>query len=223
MNTKIQIFITDDGSHTLMFPELQESYHSVHGAIQESEHVFIKNGLRETIIQKNNIHLLEVGFGSGLNALLTLREARDADVAVHYTALEPYPLPFELVAQLNYVQLVSNDLFHEFNQMHSLNNVSPVMLNLKFEFEKLRLRLQEFKSEENSFDLIYYDAFSPEKAPEMWDTSIFRQIYRILKPGGILVTYCAKGIVRRAMQQSGLKVERLDGPPGKRHVLRAVK
>lgn len=226
MITKIQIILTEDGSHTLIHLELDESYHSVHGAIQESEHIFIQTGFREAARNNKAISLLEVGLGTGLNALLTLNEIidTDTDIDVHYTALEPFPISENLAADLNYPQLISNAaLESEFRLMHHVKKSVQLKLNPRFMLEKHRMRLQDFEGEPNSFNLIYYDAFSPEKAPEMWEAAIFNQLYQLMQPGGILVTYCARGAVRRAMQHAGFVVERLAGPPGKREILRAIK
>lgn len=225
MNVRIQILLTEDGSHTLVHPELDETYHSVHGAIQESKHVFIQAGFTKAIGLHQTISLLEVGFGTGLNALLTLNEVNDMNIAAHYTGLEPYPVSEKLVAELNYPQRIGNAqvLKNGFMLMHQIGTGVQHQLSPTFTFEKRSDRFQDFKAEPNSFNLIYYDAFSPEKVPEMWDVSIFKKLYLMMQPGGILVTYCAKGTVRRAMQHSGFMVERLAGPPGKREILRAVK
>ena len=224
MSTEIQIILTEDGSHTLIHPELNESYHSVHGAIQESEHVFIETGFRKVASKTKTISILEVGFGTGLNALLTLNEIIATDVTVHYTTLEPFPIPDKLLADLNYPKLIGNaSLEVEFLLMHHAENSVPLKLNAQFLFEKHLIRLQDFEGKASSLNLIYFDAFSPEKVPEMWEQDIFNKLFLLLKPGGVLVTYCAKGVVRRTMQQAGFTTERLPGPPGKREILRASK
>lgn len=224
MSTAIQIILTEDGSHTLIHPELNESYHSVHGAVQESQHVFIDAGLRKITASNKVISLLEVGFGTGLNALLTLNEIIATGNTVHYTTLEPFPIPEILVADLNYPKLIGNvPLDAEFLLMHQAKKSVPLKLNTQFLFEKHVLRLQDFEGKAESFNLIYFDAFSPEKAPEMWEQAVFNKLYLLLQSGGVLVTYCAKGVVRRAMQQAGFTIERLPGPPGKREILRAIK
>lgn len=224
MSSKVQIIITEDGSHTLIHPDLNESYHSVHGAIQESEYVFIETGFRKVARNNKHISLLEVGLGTGLNALLTFNEATSSNIVVQYTALEPYPISEKLAADLNYPQIIGNATSEvEFSLMHHVKTGVRLQLNPWFLFEKHIMRLQDFNDGVNFFNLIYFDAFSPEKAPEMWAATIFNKLYQLLQPGGILVTYCAKGAVRRTMQQIGFEVERLPGPPGKREILRAVK
>lgn len=217
------IEITEDGSHTLFVPELNEHYHSTHGAIQESMHVFIDAGLREC--KKSEINLLEIGFGTGLNAFLTLLEAEKTSKKIDYTTLELFPLPFSEVEKLNYAQLTAPLQKEMFEKIHSAEWEQWQQITLNFLLLKLKL---DFSNPQNchpsrKFDVIYFDAFAPEKQPEMWTDPIFNALYSVSNPDAILTTYCAKGSVRRMLQTAGFTVERLPGPPGKREMLRARK
>jgi len=211
---------TADGSHSLYVEGLNEHYHSVHGALQESQHVFIKMGLN-AFEQSQTLRIYELGLGTGLNALLTSIESRDQQWNIHYTASEAYPLSLEEAASLNYGEFLgenSKDLI----KIHDLAWAESVKLHPHFALKKLQEKSQDHKAD-HLYDLIYFDAFAPEKQPELWEPQVFDQMYQLLAPGGILTTYCAKGVVRRRMQASGFTVERLPGPPGKREMLRASK
>lgn len=215
-----RIIESGDGSHTLRVEALNENYHSHKGAIRESLHVFIEKGLG--CFEKDApIRILEVGFGTGLNALLTWLHRSER--AIHYTALEAYPLESELVSRLNYPDLIEGErMADRFQQLHQAAWNQSVELASGFELNKKHIRLEEFQSKEG-FDLIYYDAFAPHAQPELWEQVIWNQVAGLMNPGGVLVTYCAKGQVRRDMQAAGLETERLEGPPGKREMLRARK
>jgi tRNA U34 5-methylaminomethyl-2-thiouridine-forming methyltransferase MnmC len=220
-NSPFELITTEDGSHSLYVPELDETYHSRHGAVQESMHVFIEMGLRFKALTPSKTAILEVGFGTGLNAWLTAKEAIGKGHQIHYTTLETFPLNVQLVYQLNYAQ--SDEKLHLlFRDIHGAIWNGPVVINENFRLEKVQQPLQQFKAV-NQFDLVYYDAFGPSKQPEMWEQSIFDLLFVMMKPAGILVTYCAKGQVRRNMLSAGFEVERLQGPPGKREMLRATK
>jgi tRNA U34 5-methylaminomethyl-2-thiouridine-forming methyltransferase MnmC len=217
---RIELVTSEDGSHTLRIPELKEHYHSYKGALRESEHVFIKMGLN-TLASRNDIRLLEVGFGTGLNALVTA--LRKGNRSIHYIGLEPIPLSQEIIEQLNYTQLLADDSATDiYQKLHKApwQEVTEIMNG--FYFQKLEQKLEDYKSKEQ-VDLIYYDAFAPHAQPELWEAAIWEQLYQMMKPEGILVTYCAKGQVRRDLQSAGFTVERLPGPPGKREMLRAKK
>ena len=217
----IDLITTQDGSHTLEVPSLKERYHSIHGAIQESKHVFIEMGLRH--FSSGYISILEVGFGTGLNAFLTFLETTDKEILISYHALEPFPLPFSCTTKLNYLQLLEAEKFQEiFNLMHHAPWNQTIHITPKYKFQKLPYQVQDtnYKTE---FELIYYDAFAPHAQAEMWNESIFSKMIKALKSGGILVTYCAKGDVRRTMQKVGFQVQKLPGPPGKREMLRGIK
>ena len=221
MTTRIET--TADGSHTLYVPELHEHYHSTNGAVQESQHVFIDAGLRHC--DKKEIHVFEVGFGTGLNALLTLADIIGSDKTVFYTAIEAYPLPAGIVSQLNYSTQHFPYLAKEFDLLHQSVWNSRQQIAENFFLTKIEgdLTSFDFSSLGDSMDVIYYDAFAPDKQTDMWTQSLFDEMYSILHRGGILTTYCAKGVVRRMIQHSGFTTERLPGPPGKREMLRAVK
>lgn len=214
---------TEDGSHTLYVPELNEHYHSTHGAIQESLHVYLEAGLH--YCGKPEINLLEIGFGTGLNAFLTLLDAGKTIKMVKYTTLERYPVPLADAEMFNYSELLDPSQEEIFLQLHSSawgdwGDITPT-----FRMKKLQIdagRLEEFHPEA-PFDVIYYDAFAPEKQPGMWTEEIFSRLYALSNSGAVLTTYCAKGAVRRMLQSAGYSVERLPGPPGKREILRAVK
>jgi tRNA U34 5-methylaminomethyl-2-thiouridine-forming methyltransferase MnmC len=223
MSVKPVIELTADGSHTLFVSGLDEHYHSVNGAIQESTHVFINAGMH--CCERDNINILEIGFGTGLNAFLTLQEIKSTHKSVRYTGLELYPLPISIIEKLNYAEKYPDEDKELYNKLHQAEWGKEIRILPNFCLTKIECNLTEFDfcSIEYPIDLIYYDAFAPDKQPEMWSQKIFDSLYSITSQGGILVTYCAKGVVRRMMQQSGYKVERLSGPPGKREMLRATK
>lgn len=216
----INTVVTGDGSCTLYNPGAGEHYHSTFGAVTESEHVFIKNGL-ETMIC-NPIRIFEMGFGSGLNALLACRFAEQKHIPVYYCGIELYPLDFPLISKLNYSELTgtSPELFQS---LHLLNWSEEHIINPDFTFRKVHTDLLSISTGEKSYDIVFFDAFSPQSQPELWTVDIFRNIFESLTPGGILVTYCVKGIVKQALRECGFTVKVLPGPPGKRHMLRAVK
>jgi tRNA U34 5-methylaminomethyl-2-thiouridine-forming methyltransferase MnmC len=213
---------TNDGSATLFVPELNEHYHSTKGAWTESQHIFVDMGLKASIAPSPRIW--EIGFGTGLNAWLTLLEAERSGRNVHYTTVELYPLQYSLVDELHY----SSD--SRFAQLHStpwevVNTITPHFTLLKQQADANTLAQSYLQAGSTSlFDLVYFDAFAPEKQPELWSQELFNNIFRLLNEEGILTTYCAKGVVRRRLQAAGFTVERLPGPPGgKREILRARK
>jgi tRNA U34 5-methylaminomethyl-2-thiouridine-forming methyltransferase MnmC len=216
---KFDLIESGDGSHTLRVEALKEHYHSHKGAMQESMHVFIKMGLGQ-LPARQEIAILEVGFGTGLNALLTCLKGT---ASVQYTALETNPLPRELVSRLNYPQLTGDDRASDlFLALHDAPWNASVEITAGFNLEKLTAPIETFTSHKQ-FDLVYYDAFAPHAQPELWTPAIWKRLIGLMNPGGVLVTYCAKGQVRRDMQSAGFQVERLEGPPGKREMLRAQK
>lgn len=218
---KVEIQTTADGSQTLFVGEMDEHYHSVKGALTESKHIFIETGLNKSLVEEP--HVLEVGFGTALNAILTLQEAEVQHRHVHYTSLEKYPLPMDIAEQLDYPKLVNAEYADYFLELHRAEwnkwvNVTPFFHLRKIETDFTTLQIQE------KYDVIYFDAFAPEKQEEMWSEEIFKRMYNCLNPNGILVTYCAKGVIRRTLQSVGFQVERLPGPPnGKREILRGTK
>lgn len=271
--------ITEDGSHTLYVPELNEHYHSTHGALQESTHIFIKDGLLHRLrahvsdrpdqphSQRNgeeqqyyseqsqqptpSITLLEIGFGTGLNALLTLLEAEKRGINLFYHTLERYPISVEAAQHLNYPamlknlenkmavenppqnnqndlsdgRLVNNTIEKQFLQLHTAPWEQATTINPNFTLLKQEIDFSRPATfiPVKKIDLIYFDAFAPKKQPEMWTQKIFDHLYRISNRGAMLTTYCAQGVVRRSLQTAGFQVERLPGPPGKREILRATK
>ncbi len=222
---KREIIKTADGSTTIFLPEWNEHYHSKHGAIQEAQHVFIKMGL-DYLVEKRSLKkpaIMEIGFGTGLNALITVLEAENRSLEVDYTGVEAYPVSKEEVTALNYPSAFPNKKAVDyFTALHRAawgekEDITP--------FFKLTKKQQYFDEvqEKDCYDLIYFDAFGPRVQPDLWTEDIFSKMFAALREEGVLVTYSAKGSVRRAMQAVGFVVERLPGPPGKREMLRAVK
>lgn len=211
---------TADGSHTLFIPEMDEHYHSINGAVQESRHVFIEAGLHHQ--EKRDIIVFEVGFGTGLNAFLTLLDAGGMSRKVDYYSVELYPLEPELVQVLNYGEVICPEKKDLFYALHAAAWNETVSITDYFTLHKIQADNNSCELPEN-IDLVYFDAFAPDKQPEMWSQEIFDKLYAHTSEGGILTTYCAKGVVRRMMQKAGYSVERIPGPPGKREMLRAIK
>lgn len=218
---EVDIQTTADGSQTLFVPQLDEHYHSVKGALTESLHIFIHSGLNESKAEEPRI--LEVGFGTALNAFLTLVESAEKGRTIHYTSLEKYPLSMDIIDKMEYTKFVDPRFESYYRILHEIswnewNSITPLFHLRKVETDLTTLSFKE------KYDVIYFDAFAPEKQPEMWTQDIMDKIYGCLNPGGIFVTYCAKGVVRRMLQASGFVTERLPGPPGgKREILRARK
>lgn len=214
-------FVTADGSHTIISDQFGEKYHSRHGAIQESQHVFIDAGFHA--VQKDSIKILELGFGTGLNALLTLKATTENSATVKYISIEAYPISLAQAKLLNYPKLVTiNNGDQLFFQLHSCTWEQVVNISPSFHFSKFHARIQDIEFNDK-FDLIYFDAFAPATQPELWEPIILTKMYNLLEPGGILVTYCAKGVFKRTLKSVGFKVEALPGPPGKREMTRATK
>ena len=212
---------TADGSYTLYVPELDEHYHSVKGALTESQHIFIDMGLKHSSMTAP--HILEIGLGTGLNCVLTLLEAKESQRHVYYTGIERYPLNEEIIRKLNYPSIIGKECEEDYFAIHQAPWEEDVCLSPWFTLHKMEGDFTHY-SFEQKYDIIYFDAFAPEKQPEMWEQSLFDNLYQVLNEGGILTTYCAKGVVRRMLQTAGFKVERLPGPPGgKREILRATK
>ena len=226
MLDKLKLIITSDGSHSLLNSELNETYHSVHGAIQESIHVFIKNGL-DYFEQGNHlseIRILEVGFGTGLNALLTLQHSLIGLTKILYESLEAFPIAQETASQLNYPKTLNfSDSGKYFMHLHHSSWDKQEEITNNFSLVKRHVKIQDVELEVEKFDVIYFDAFAPSKQPEMWELSILKKIERSMKPDAVFVTYCAKGQLKRDLKSLGLLVETLPGPPGKKEMVRAVK
>ncbi|GHT50151.1 hypothetical protein AGMMS49982_04940 [Bacteroidia bacterium] len=210
-----QLQLTADGSHTLFLAEMDEHYHSINGAIQEARHVYIEAGFNQC--KKDNIHVLELGFGTGLNALLTALESQKRQIQTVYTTLEHYPLPPEIYNRLNYTEIDAN----LFPKIHAAAWEECVQLTPFFSLQKINADFNAYPFPDN-YDVVYYDAFAPDKQPEVWSPQLFEALYAQMNPNGIITTYCAKGNIRRMMQNAGFQVERIAGPVGKREMLRGV-
>jgi len=215
-----KIIITADGSTTIHLADWDEQYHSKHGAIQEANHVFIKMGL-SLFFGQSKIEILEIGFGTGLNALLTMLEADKNKLQIAYEAVEAYPVIEEELANINFTQQLKIPS-ENFNALHQSKWEEEVKLT-PFFYLKKRKQFIDTIQDEKVFDLIYFDAFGPRVQPELWTESVFFKMFKALKSGGVLVTYSANGGVRRAMLAAGFTIEKLQGPPGKREMLRATK
>ncbi|EDP94868.1 tRNA (5-methylaminomethyl-2-thiouridine)(34)-methyltransferase MnmD [Kordia algicida OT-1] len=222
---KRKIITTKDGSTTIHLEDWNEQYHSTHGAIQEAQHVFIKTGLHhlQKMFNPVQIHILEIGFGTGLNAFITFLEAQKHQVDINYHGVEAYPVASAEITQLNYIhQLKAENDRATFTKMHACDWETETALSENFKLTKRQQFFDEI-NDQAKFNLIYFDAFGARVQPELWTVEIFQKMYEALKKNGVLVTYAAKGSVRRAMQEVGFTVERLPGPPGKREMLRATK
>lgn len=214
---------TADGSTTIHIPEWNEQYHSKHGAIQEAYHVFIKTGFNHLPKDLSPVKILEIGFGTGLNALITSLEAKNQDRNVEYCGVEGYPVSEKEMSQLNYATALGDASAEAyFQKMNEGDWEENLLIHDKFRLIKQEKMFDKIE-DKNEFDLIYFDAFGARVQPELWEVAMFKRMYEALKENGILVTYSAKGSVRRALQEVGFTVERLEGPPGKREMLRATK
>lgn len=222
---KREIITTGDGSSTIHIPEWNEQYHSKHGAIQEARHVFIEMGLKK-ILERDNckeISILEIGFGTGLNAMVTWEAIEAKEIFINYTGVEAYPVAVEEIIQLNFAEEIKQENSKAiFNKLHetSWEEANKISENLTLtKQQKFFHQIEDV----DTYDLIYFDAFGARVQPDLWTVEIFEKMFNATKQDGILVTYAAKGSVRRAMLEVGYKVERLQGPPGKREMLRATK
>ena len=220
-----KIIKTGDGSVTIQLSEWNEQYHSKHGAIQEAKHVFIKMGLdywRDNF-RRDKLAILEIGFGTGLNAFITFLEAEKHQLPINYTGVEAYPVDKNEVSALNYPELLSaENNAPVFQKMHETPWNSLECISENFNLTKQQKRFEEI-DDLNEYDLVYFDAFGARVQPELWTEEIFEAMYKAMRKNAVLVTYAAKGSVRRALQKTGFIVERLEGPPGKREMLRALK
>lgn len=218
---KRSIIQTRDGSTTIHIEGWDECYHSRFGAIQEAQHVFIKNGL--SLFENKSISILEIGFGTGLNAFITFLESQKLNQKIDYVGVEAYPVSADEVVSMNYVSELNAENESEiFKKMHQCNWDEQIILRKDFLFTKRQLFFAEIDDVE-MFDLIYFDAFGFDFQPELWSTAIFQKMYTALRAKGVLVTYAARGVVKRSMIEVGFTVEKLEGPPGKREMFRAKK
>ena len=223
--TNLETIITGDGSTSFFHPELDETYHSRHGAIQEAVHVFIKTGL-EYAIEENKlkeISIFEMGFGTGLNCLLTQIWSSKHSFTINYSGIENTVLSNEQIGNCNYVEQLNDENASEiFDKIHASVWNNKVDISAHFKLTKIESDIENF-SDSEKFDLLYFDAFGPRVQPFLWEILVLQKMYELLNPGGVFVTYCAKGSVRRSLVEIGFEVERLPGPPGKREMLRARK
>lgn len=218
-----EIKLTEDGSKTLHIPEWNENYHSTHGAVQEAKHVFLKHGLAEKMNQ-DEVRIFEVGFGTGLNAILTFEFSYGQDFNVFYDSIEAYPITNEEIQELDYESLFSDEEIKRiYKLMHSVSWDEKQKISDTFYLKKIHQKLENYSFEPESYDIIYFDAFGPRVQEGMWSKEHFEKLYQGLKPGGIFVTYCAKGQVKRDLKAVGFFVESLPGPPGKREMTRGRK
>ena len=211
---------SQDGTNTLFNISIGEHYHSVFGAYTESQHVFITNGLNYSI--KNSIKILEIGFGTGLNAFLSMIEGYKNKRNIFYESIELYPLMPDITDILNYPDLIAPSFSSQFLKMHKCEWNKQITITEGFILKKISGDALKVNFG-NGFDVVFFDAFSPEKQPELWDKRMFEKIYKVMNESGVLITYCAKGLVKRVLKLAGFKVERIPGPPGKRHMLRGIK
>ncbi|MEN0047631.1 MAG: tRNA (5-methylaminomethyl-2-thiouridine)(34)-methyltransferase MnmD [Bacteroidota bacterium] len=222
--SKSSIFETQDGSHSIFSEEFGVSYHSKYGAVQETRHVFIDAALRFKAVVQKDISILEIGLGTGLNALMTYLEAKKRNLHISYVAYEAFPISLEAAQQLNFnkiLQVEPEDTF-VLQQLHDSDWEKATAIDENFNFLKHQQTFDQITYQDR-FDIIYFDAFAPNSQPELWELPIMEKMFAALKKTGILVTYCAKGEVKRTMKKAGFTVERLKGPPGKREMTRAVK
>jgi tRNA U34 5-methylaminomethyl-2-thiouridine-forming methyltransferase MnmC len=215
-----EIVVTADGSHTLYVPEMDEHYHSIYGAIQESLFIYINNGFEAC--QANPVDILEIGFGTGLNAFLTAIRSMEVERTVHYTSVEKYPLDFNITESLNYHFFTGESTRELFRLIHSTPWNTNARICNNFKLKKIEADVTQFIPE-GKYDLIYFDAFGPDKQPEMWSTEVFKRIASATRENGIFVTYSAKGLVKRNLRECGFNVSLLPGPPGKRQIISANK
>ncbi|MDR0367902.1 MAG: tRNA (5-methylaminomethyl-2-thiouridine)(34)-methyltransferase MnmD [Bacteroidales bacterium] len=223
--SKRKIILTEDGSSSLFVETLNEHYHSIHGAVQESMHIFIQAGLLcEQLKDLQTVNILEIGLGSGLNALLTYFSALNANKKVRYTAIEKYPLSFHEVQLLNYPHFMAHTSAENvFRQIHTSEWGTTEAFSAHFSLCKHQQSATETAYPADTFNLVYFDAFSPDVQPELWSEELFKKIYQSMKPESVLLTYSTKGTVKRALKNADFQIEKLPGPKGKREILRAKK
>lgn len=222
MNKRIEIRETADGSKTLYLPDLDENYHSFHGAIQEAKHVFIKHGL-DAFKGNKTLNIFELGFGTGLNALLTAQWSMLNEVSIQYSAIEAFPVPEEICNQLDYAKQIELSLEPIYESIISSNWSEKNRISETFELIKIENKIEEWSLNSEQFDIIYFDAFGPRAQHEMWNLDVLSKMHEGLKTQGMLVTYCAQGQFKRNLKSLGFTVESLPGPPGKREMTRAWK
>ncbi len=228
----MQIITTNDGSHTLFSEQFNEVYHSRHGAIEESKHVFIKSGLDYCLSSLSSpraewgseaaVRIFELGFGTGLNAMLTMLEAEKRNIKVDYTAIELYPVDIETIKVLNYTQQLGYEYcYGPFHSLHLVRWNETHEVTKYFSFRKISESVFKFNIQHSAFNIIYFDAFAYTHQPEIWSAGVFKKMYDALEPKGILVTYSSKVVIQKAMKEAGFTIEKIHGPPGRREMVRA--
>lgn len=215
------IIETADGSKTIYLADLDETYHSSHGALQEARHVFIQHGFH--FVEGDELVVFEMGFGTGLNALLTRKEAEETGRAIHYLGIEAYPVEEAIWKEMDYPDLLGENWQGAYQELHTATWGQAVPLSETFTLHKLHEKIEVYEPQPEQVDLIYFDAFGPRAQGDMWTPSVLEKMYRMLRPGGVLVTYCAMGQFKRDLKALGFHVEALPGPPGKREMTRAIK
>ena len=220
----LRIIKTSDGSDTIFNSELNETYHSLNGSINESNIVYIQNGLEYYLNRKkeNNIKILEIGFGTGLNFLLTHIFLEKRKEKILYHTLEPFPLPNDIIKRLNYVKKIGEQYLNIFQLSHSKESNKIIDITEKIKFIKSKISLEDIKLKDN-YDIIFYDAFAPSKQPSMWERKNIEKIYSNMNYDSVLVTYCSSGQFKRDLKSIGFKVDVLPGPKGKKEMVRAIK
>lgn len=218
-----ELIITEDGSHSLYVPELKEHYHSTHGAIQESKHVFIESGYNFIAPHYKSLNILEIGFGTGLNAFLTYIASAKTSKKINYIGVEPYPIDELVYTQMNFADLVGSNKNDVFLKMHQTNWRVPYFINDFFILNKIMEKIEDVSLMPGQMQLVYFDAFAPEVQPELWEKEVFEKLYEAMSSNSVLVTYCAKGEVKRNLKQVGFEIESIPGPKGKREITRALK
>lgn len=219
---KRKVIETEDGSNTILIEAWGESFHSIHGAIQEAQHVYIENGLRFVFQKKiDAVQILEIGFGTGLNCFMTLIESEKKHQKVFYTGVEGFPLNNDEWGSLNYQRFFDSSFEAKFSKIHLIDWEVEKMISSHFCLIKRKLMFENIDFE-NQFDLVYFDAFGFQYQPELWSEEVFIKIKKAMKPNGVLVTYACKGLVNRILKDIGFKIEKLEGPPGKREMTRAI-
>jgi tRNA U34 5-methylaminomethyl-2-thiouridine-forming methyltransferase MnmC len=216
-----EIIVTEDGSHTIQIVDWNEQYHSIHGAKQEALHVYINTGFCALDLPK--LRVLEIGYGTGLNCFLTYISAKEKGGVVEYTGIEAFPISIEEHSILNYCDEFDDESRAVYQAMYQAKFGDTTKLTDSFKLTKIESSFEDWQTPENQFDVIYYDAFGPPVQPELWTVEMFQKMYNGLETGGVLVTYCAKGQVKRNLKEVGFRVENLPGPPGKREITRAWK
>ncbi len=218
-----KIINTEDGSSSVLSEKFGVNYHSKHGAIQESRHVFIEAALHYRAETQKELSVLGIGFGTGLNALLTCLEAETLGLKIHYTTVEAFPLSLDFIKKLNYAEVLNLEQAASlFTKIHTCEWGTESTITPHFSILKQKKKFEDIQ-ETAAFDAIYFDAFAPDVQPKLWEAPLMKSMYQSLKPDGVLTTYCAKGVVKRTLKSVGFRIEALPGPPGKREMTRAVK